>query len=332
MTAPGREARASDATAGLPSDRWRVWDTALWLVPVAAYFAFPDHMVLGSQIIITALFALSLDIILGHCGIVSLGHAAYFGIGAYTAGLLAAHGWGEPLTGLLGAGAVAAAAGCATSFLVIRGGVLTQLMITLGIGLLLFEAANRASPLTGGVDGLSDVHMWRVLGVFRFDLAGKVGYGYSLVVGLAAFLCIRRILCSPFGLSLRAIREGAVRMRALGAPVARRLIAGFTLAAALAGVAGGLLAQTTQFVALDVLSFPRSAAVLIMLVLGGAGRMYGAFIGAGLFMLMQDYLARRDVMYWQLWIGLLLVAVVLFGRGGVLGLAEALRDRLRRAR
>jgi branched-chain amino acid transport system permease protein len=114
--------------------------------------------------------------------------------------------------------------------------------------------------------------------------------------------------------------------------VARRLVAGFTLAAALAGVAGGLLAETTQFVALDVLSFPRSAAVLIMLVLGGAGRMYGAFIGAGLFMLMQDYLARRDVMYWQLWIGLLLVAVVLFGRGGVLGLAEALRDRLRRAR
>jgi branched-chain amino acid transport system permease protein len=329
-TAPA--AAATDPAAGLPSDRWRIHDTCLWLVPVAAYFAFPSHLVLGSQIIITALFALSLDIILGYAGIVSLGHAAYFGLGAYTAGLLAAHGWGEPLTGLACAGVVAAAAGYATSFLVIRGGALTQLMITLGIGLLLFEAANRASGVTGGVDGLSGVEMSRVLGVFRFDMFGKVGYAYSLIIALAAFLVVRRILCSPFGLSLRAIREGPVRMRALGAPVDRRLIAAFTLAAAVAGVAGGLLAQTTQFVALDVLSFPRSAAVLIMLVLGGAGRMYGAFIGAGLFMLMQDYLARRDVMYWQLWIGLLLVVVVLFGRGGVLGLAEKLRERLRRAR
>ncbi|HTE51784.1 MAG TPA: branched-chain amino acid ABC transporter permease [Kofleriaceae bacterium] len=325
MTGPG-------AAAGLPSDRWRVWDTALWLAPVVAFFAFPGRLVLGSQVIITALFALSLDIILGHAGIVSLGHAAFFGLGAYTAGLLAAHGWGEPLSGLLCAGVVAGAAGFATSFLVVRGAALTQLMITLGVGLLLFEAANRASELTGGVDGLSDIAMWRLLGLFRFDLAGRVAYVYSLTVALVGFLVVRRVLCSPFGLSLRAIREGAVRMPALGVPVGRRLVAAFTLAAAIAGVAGGLLSQTTQFVGLDVLSFPRSAAVLIMLVLGGAGRLYGAFIGAALFMLMQDYLARLDAMYWQLWIGVLLVAVVLFGRGGVLGLAETARDRLRRPR
>lgn len=325
MSGPG-------AAAGLPSDRWRVWDTALWLAPVVAFFAFPGRLVLGSQVIITALFALSLDIILGHAGIVSLGHAAFFGLGAYTAGLLAAHGWGEPLSGLLCAGVVAGAAGFATSFLVVRGAALTQLMITLGVGLLLFEAANRASELTGGVDGLSDIAMWRLLGLFRFDLAGRVAYVYSLTVALVGFLVVRRVLCSPFGLSLRAIREGAVRMPALGVPVGRRLVAAFTLAAAIAGVAGGLLSQTTQFVGLDVLSFPRSAAVLIMLVLGGAGRLYGAFIGAALFMLMQDYLARLDAMYWQLWIGVLLVAVVLFGRGGVLGLAETARDRLRRPR
>ena len=321
-----------EARAGLPGDRWRLRDTALWLAPVAAYFAFPHHLVLGSQVIITCLFALSLDIIVGYAGIVSLGHAAFFGLGAYTAGLLAVHGWGEPLTGLVCAGAVAAAGGFATSFLVVRGAALTQLMITLGVGLLLFEAANRASDLTGGVDGLSDVAMWRVLGLFRFDLAGKVAYVYSLAVALVAFLVVRRVLCSPFGLSLRAIHQRSVRMPALGAPVGRRLVAAFTLSAALAGIAGGLLSQTTQFVGLDVLSFPRSAAVLIMLVLGGAGRLYGAFIGAGLFMLMQDYLARLDAVYWQLWIGVLLVAVVLFGRGGVLGLAEIARDRLRRPR
>jgi branched-chain amino acid transport system permease protein len=211
----------------------------------------------------------------------------------------------------------------------VRGAALGQLMITLGVGLLLHEAANKAHSLTGGVDGLSDINMWRVLGVFRFDLAGKTAYIYCLVVAFAAFLLVRRILSSPFGLSLRAIREGAARMSALGVSVGRRQVAAFTLAAALAGVAGGLLAQTTQFVALEVLSFDRSAAVLIILVLGGAGRIYGAFVGAGLFMLVQDYLSRRDPVYWQVWIGGLLVVVVLFSRGGVLGLAETLRDRLR---
>jgi branched-chain amino acid transport system permease protein len=325
--APPGAAEPAPRPLGLPSDRWRLWDTALWLVAVAALFAFPDHLVLGSQILITALFALSLDIILGYAGIVSLGHAAFFGVGAYTAGLLAVHGWGEPLTGLVLAGGAAAAVGFATSFLVVRGTALTQLMITLGIGLVLFEAANKASALTGGVDGLSEIATWRLLGALPFDLAGRTAYGYSLVVAFAAFVAVRRILSSPFGLSLRAIREGAARMPALGAPVGRRLVAAFTLAAGLAGVAGGLLAQTTQFVALDVLSFPRSAELLIVLVLGGAGRIYGAFIGAGLFMVMRDVLARQDPVYWQLWIGALLVGVVLVGRGGVLGLAEALRDR-----
>jgi branched-chain amino acid transport system permease protein len=163
--------------------------------------------------------------------------------------------------------------------------------------------------------------------VFHFDLAGRTGYVYSLVVAFAAFMLVRRVMSSPFGLSLRAIREGAARMPALGAPVGRRLVAAFTFGAALAGIAGALLTQTAQGVALEVLGTERSASVLIMLVLGGTGRLYGAFLGAGLFMLMQDYLARRDPVYWQLWIGCLLVAVVLLGRGGILGIAEAVRGR-----
>ncbi|HEX8111857.1 MAG TPA: branched-chain amino acid ABC transporter permease [Kofleriaceae bacterium] len=312
---------------GLPSDRWRIWDTALWLVPVAAYFVFPDHLVLGSQVIIAALFALSLDVVLGYAGITSLGHAAFFGLGAYTAGLLAAHGWGEPLTGLVVAAVVAAVAGYLTSFLVVRGSALAQLMITLGVDLLLREVANKATRWTGGSDGLSDMTVGKLLGVFRFDLAGRTGYVYSLVVALGAFVLVRRVVSSPFGLSLRAIREGAARMPTLGAPVGRRLVAAFAFGAGLAGIAGALLTQTTQAVALEVLGTERSASVLIMLVLGGTGRLYGAFIGAGLFMLMQDFLARRDPMYWQLWIGCLLVAVVLVGRGGILGIAEALRAR-----
>jgi branched-chain amino acid transport system permease protein len=319
--------RGGPTGVGLPSDRWRIWDTALWLAPVAAYFLFPDHLVLGSQVIIAALFALSLDVVLGYAGITSLGHAAFFGLGAYTAGLLAAHGWGEPLTGLVVAAVVAAVVGYLTSFLVVRGSALAQLMITLGVDLLLREAANKAARWTGGTDGLSDLPVGDVLGVFHFDLAGRTGYVYSLAVAFAAFVLVRRVVSSPFGLSLRAIREGAARMPALGAPVGRRLVAAFTFGAALAGIAGALLTQTSQGVALEVFGTERSASVLIMLVLGGIGRLYGAFLGAGLFMLMQDYLARRDPVYWQLWIGCLLVAVVLLGRGGVLGIAEALRAR-----
>lgn len=326
---------ASDAYAGairLPSDRWGRWDLAIWLVPLAAYVAFPGHLALGSQVIITALFALSLDVVLGYAGIVSLGHAAYFGLGAYTAALLATHGWGEPLTGLLCAGVVAAIGGFATSLIVVRGLALTQLVITLGIGQLLFEVANKLSSFTGGVDGLSSFAISPLLGAARFDLAGRTAYLYSLVIAFAAFVIVRRVVSSPFGLSLRAIREGSARMPALGAPVGKRLIAGFTLGAALAGVAGGLLAQTTQAVALEVLSLPRSAAVLIMLVLGGAGRLYGGFIGAALFMIMQDYLARIDPLYWQLWIGVLLIGVVMFGSGGVLGVVDRVRARVARRR
>ncbi|HEY6179656.1 MAG TPA: branched-chain amino acid ABC transporter permease [Kofleriaceae bacterium] len=326
--------RASDLAAGLPSDRWRIWDLALWLGAIAAFFAFPAHRVLGTQVIITALFALSLDLLLGYAGIVSLGHAAFFGLGAYTAGMLAVHGWAEPLTGLVAAAVIAAAVGYLTSFLVVRAPPLGQLMITLGVGLMLQELANKESRWTGGVDGMSDVPSWQLLGVFRFDLASRTGYFYSLAIAFAAFLVVRRVVSSPFGLSLRAIREGAARMPALGAPVGRRLVAAFTLAAALAGVAGALLTQTTQFVGLDVLGFERSASVMIMLVLGGTGRMYGAFLGAGLFMLMKDYLARLDPVYWEAWIGLLLVAVVLVGRGGLLGIAETMLERRaqRRAR
>jgi branched-chain amino acid transport system permease protein len=316
----------------LPSDRWQAADTALWLFPVACYFVFPDHLVLGGQVIITALFALSLDLILGYAGIVSLGHAAFFGLGAYTSGLLAVHGWGEPLTGLLCAGLVAAVAGYATSFLIVRGRDLAQLMITLGVGLLLLELANKLSWLTGGVDGMPDVPMWKVLGSFRFDIAGKTAYWYSLAVAFVAFVVVKRVVHSPFGLSLRAIREGARRMPALGVPVGRRLVAVFTIGAALAGVAGGLLAQTTQFVGLEVLGFPRSASLMVMLALGGTGRLYGAFLGAGLFMLIQDYLARLNPVYWQFWIGVLLVVVVLIGRGGVIGVIDAVVERLGRRR
>jgi len=320
---------ASPKPHRLPDGRWHRTEIIFWLLPLAAFFLLSGHLVLGSQILIVALFALSLDLILGYAGIVSLGHAAFFGIGAYTAGLLAVHGWGEALSGLLLAGAMAAVAGYLVSFLVVRGEDLARLMVTLGIGLLLYEAANKAAFITGGVDGLSGVTMWRLLGVFPFDLGGKVAYAYSLAVLFLLFVLMRRLVNSPFGLSLRGLREGGKRMPAIGAPVRRHQVLIFTIAAGVAGIAGGLLAQTTQFVGLEVLGFPRSAELLIMLVLGGAGRLYGALIGAALFMVAQEYLSGLNPVYWQFWIGLLLVVVVLFARGGVTGAAEALYTRPR---
>jgi branched-chain amino acid transport system permease protein len=315
----------SNAAHALPHDRWRAIELAFWLLPVAAYFALPGHLVLGSQILITGLFAVSLDLILGYAGIVSLGHAAFFGLGAYTAGLLAVHGWGEPLTGLVAAAIVAALAGFAISFLVVRGQDLARLMVTLGIGLMLFEAANKAAFITGGVDGLSGVTMWKLLGLFPFRLDGRTAYVYALVVAFVLFVVLRRVVNSPFGLSLRGIRDGGKRMPAIGSPVERRLTAVFTLSAGIAGVAGALLAQTTQFVGLDSLGFPRSAEIMIMLVLGGAGRLYGALVGATVYMIAQDILSGINPVYWQFWIGLLLVVVVLFARDGILGGAARLR-------
>jgi branched-chain amino acid transport system permease protein len=309
----------SGDTAALPADRWHPAEIAFWLIALAAYFAFPTHRVLGSQILITGLFALTLDLILGYAGIVSLGHAAFFGVGAYTAGILAVHGWGEPISGLAVAGAAGAIVGYATSFLVVRGTDLARLMVTLGIGLMLFEAANQAAFVTGGADGLSGVAMWKVLGLFSFDLTGSTAYLYSLAVLFILFVVARRIVHSPFGLSLRGIRENVKRMPAIGSPVARRLIAIYTVAAAMAGVAGGLLAQTTQFVGLDVFGFPRSADLMIMVVLGGAGRLYGGLVGTTVFMIAHHYLSDLNPIYWQFWLGLLLVVVVLFARGGILG-------------
>ncbi len=314
----------------LPDDRWSPLEIAFWLLPVAAYFAFPGYLVLISQIMIVGLFALSLDLMLGYAGIVSLGHAAFFGLGAYTAGLLSVHGWSEPFSGLLAGAVVAGLFGFVMSFLVVRGQDLTRLMVTLGIGLMLFEAANKASFLTGGVDGLSGMMVGKLFGAFEFDLNGNVAYCYSFAVLFLVFVVLRRVVKSPFGLSLVGIREGARRMPALGVDVNRRLVAVFTLAATVAGLAGALLAQTTQFVGLDSLGFPRSAELLIMLVLGGTGRLYGALVGAAVFMLAQDYIAGLNPAYWQFYIGLLLMVIVLFARGGILGGLEKVTSRFKR--
>ena len=313
--------------ASRPAARWRKSEYVFWLLPIAAYFVFPSDLALLSQIAITALFAISLDLILGYAGIVSLGHAAFFGTGAYAAGLLAKGGFGDPLLGLVAAAGVAGLLGFVTSFLMLRGADLTRLMVTLGVALMLFEAANKLTPITGGLDGLQGIEVKPLLGLFRFDMIGRTAYIYCVVVLFVFFWIARRIVHSPFGVSLQGIRLNAFRMPALGTPVNARLIAVYTLGAAFAGVAGALLTQTTQFVSIDVLSFPRSAELLLILVLGGTGSLYGAMLGAVVFMTVHHLLAGLNPQYWQFWLGLVLIFVVLFARDGIMGALRRLARR-----
>jgi len=298
--------------------RWRPLEIAFWLATLLPFVLAPNYLSLASQIAITALFALSLDLILGYAGIVSLGHAAFFGVGAYTAGLIAKHYFAEPLTGLLAAALLAGVAGYATSHIIVRFRHLALIMLTLGLGLLLHEAANSASALTGGADGLQGFRVPSVLG-FRFDLYGTTAYAYALAVLFLCFLVARRIIHSPFGLALRGIRENATRMPAIGAPSRAHLRKVYTIAAVIAGIAGAVLTHTTSTVSLEVLSFGRSADVLVILILGGAGRLYGGIVGAIIYMVARDQFSGINPQYWYFWIGLLLVAVVVFLPNGILG-------------
>ena len=296
-------------------DRFRIAEALPWLVAIAAYFAFPNQMVLGSQTLIMVLFALSLDLILGYAGIVTLGHAAYFGVGAYTAALLVTDlHWSEPISGLVCAAVVAAIAGFLSGWLLLRYRGLALLVLTLSTTIMLQQLGNLFRDFTGGYDGIPNINIAPLFGYFDYDLYGHTYYLYCLGVLLVVFLLVRRIVYSPFGQALVGIRENLGRMYALGSPVHGRLVIAFTISAAVAGIAGALFAQTNTLVTLGVFDFDQSAAVLMMLILGGAGWLYGAFVGAVLYMVLQNELAKLSPAFWQFGIGLILVAVVLLMR------------------
>lgn len=299
--------------------RWSAYEVLFWLAALLPFYFLPTYLTLASQVAIAALFALSVDLILGYAGIITLGHAMFFGLGAYCAGLLTKAGWGEPLTGLLIAGAFAALVGWVMSFIIVRVRHLALLMITLGLGLLTAELANSMRWLTGGTDGLQGVDVWPIFGRYDFDLWGYTAYAYALVVLFVGVLLARRLVNSSFGLSLRGVRENLNRMPAIGSPYRRHLQTIYAISAGMAGVAGALLTQTTETVSLDTLSFQRSADVVVMLILGGTGRLYGGILGAIIFMVARDQLSDMNPQYWYFWIGILLVVVVLAMPGGILG-------------
>jgi branched-chain amino acid transport system permease protein len=298
----------------LEAGRWRWWEMLAWVAALAAPWWLSGHALIINEIAIVALFALSLDLILGYTGIVSLGHAAFFGMGAYTAALFAKWIHPDPTLGLAVAIAAAAALGALCSATILRGTDLTRLMVTLGVGLILMELANKLDWLTGGADGLQGVMLGPVLGKFEFDLYGKVAASYSLTVLFVLFVLARRLVQSPFGATLKAIRDNRLRAMAIGIPVNQRLAVIYTIAAGAAGAAGALLAQTTGFASLDVFEFHRSADVMLIVVIGGVGWLYGGIVGAVVFKLMQDFLSSITPQYWTFWIGLFLVVLVLTGR------------------
>lgn len=305
-------------TSLLRATRWRPWEPLLWAVAFASPLVLAQYAAIVNEIAIVALFALSLDLVLGFTGIVSLGHAAFFGFGAYAAALFAKHFLPDPLVGLAVGIAAATVLGVIASFTVQRGSDLTRLMVTLGAALILLELANKLDWLTGGADGLQGVVMGPLLGRFEFDLAGRTAAWYSLTVLLVFFLLARRLVNSPFGGTLQAIRDNRLRAMAIGIPVGSRIAVAYTVAAALAGAAGALLAQTTGFASLDVFEFHRSADVMLILVVGGTGWLYGGVLGAIVFKLMQDFLSAITPQYWTFWLGLFLVVLVLVGRDRLL--------------
>jgi branched-chain amino acid transport system permease protein len=302
----------------LRARRIKPWEPVLWLLAFAAPALFPEHALIINEIAIVALFAMSLDLVLGFAGIVSLGHAAFFGFGAYSAALFAQHVSPDPHLGLLVAMALTALLGLVASLTVLRGSDLTRLMVTLGVALLLLELANKLDWLTGGTDGIQGLTIAPVLGRFEFDLTGRTAAYYSLSVLLVLFFVARRIVNSPFGATLKAIRDNRLRAMAIGIPVHARLIAIYTVAAAMAGAAGALFTQTSGFASLDVFEFHRSADAMLIVVIGGTGWLYGGLAGAIVFKLLQDFISQITPQYWTFWIGLFLVVLVLVGRDRLL--------------
>jgi branched-chain amino acid transport system permease protein len=311
--------------------RLRWWEPLPWILAIAFYFAFPRHLGFGTELLIMVLFAISLDLALGYAGIVTLGHAAFFGAGAYTVGMLANHGiWTEPISALFAGAAVAAAIGFLSGLVLLRTTGLTLLMLTLCTMALLEEAANLGHDWTGGFDGLTGITIPPLFGLFEFNpLFPKTQYLYVLGVLFICFLFARMLVYSPFGESLTGIRENTLRMHAVGAPVRKRLVICYTISAALAGVAGGLWAQANAYVNLSALGLDRAATVLIILVLGGYGRLYGAFVGAIAYMALSHFLSKVYPTAWQLGLGFLLVVIALFARGGMIGIGEQIAARLK---
>lgn len=306
-------------------------EALLLAAATAAFFLSPDNLAILTRMLIMMIFVLSIDWVLGYAGVATLGQSAMYGAGAYAAGLVAVHVSGNPLLGLLAGVAAGVVVALVSGLALMRVHGLTLLVMSIAVAQVCQEIANRARPITGGADGLSGVTVDPLFGRFEFDLAGQTAFGYALAVLAAVFLFLRMLVASPLGLSATGIRESAKRMAAIGTPVHRRLVAIYTIGGGIAGLAGALSAQVTELVSLEVFSFVLSAEAVLMLVLGGTGRLHGALVGTFIFMGLQHVASAADPYTWLSAIGILILAVVFFLPKGLLELPRALAGLGRRS-
>jgi branched-chain amino acid transport system permease protein len=298
------------AQAELVAPPWRL-PLIVAVVGLVAWFALPEQLGLLTRLLTTALLVLSLDLVVGVAGLATLGHAALFGAGAYAAGIFALRVMPDPLLGLVVGIAAGAGVALASGAFLLRYQGFTLLMLTVAVAQILASLANKARDWTGGDDGLTGFAPGPLFGQFSFDLEGRTAALYALAVLVLGLYVARRVVDSPFGLAVRGIHENRARMAALGTPVFARLLAMYTLAGALAGAAGALSAQTNAIVGLDSLGFALSAEALVMLVLGGTGRLSGALVGAAVFTLLHHTAASINPYHWLFVIGGALMVVVL---------------------
>lgn len=307
------------------------------LVGLAGYWLFPDNLAFLTRVISVALLVLSLDLIVGYCGIASLGQGALYGAGAYAAGIACVHGITDPGLLILIGAAAGAVMGLLMGAIMLRAHGLPQLVLSIAIVQLLHEAANKASSITGGSDGLSGMSPAPLFGLFEFDLWGRSAYLFGLGLLLIVFAVLRFVTRSPFGMVCRGLKEDPLRISALGIYAFPVLLKMFIISGAVAGMGGALAAIATQVVGLDSVSFEISANALVMLVLGGIGHLYGALIGTVIFMALEHIVAAINPFHWMTLVGAVLIAIVLFAPRGLSGTLDELarlltRDRWRAGR
>lgn len=290
---------------------------AIAALGAAGYLLFPDDLALLTRLISIALLVLSLDLVTGYCGVATLGHAALFGVSAYAVGNACLAGLTDPIALLLVGIATGALTGLASGALITRFRGLPQLVLSIAIGQLVVALCNKLSMLTGGSDGLAGFAPAPVFGIFAFDMYSRTAYTFSVAVLGMVFVLLLRFVRSPFGLLCRGIRDDGLRAQMIGAAIYPPLVIMYGVSGAVAGVGGALTAITTGVVGLDGVSFERSAGALVMLVLGGAGNLWGALTGAIIFQVFEHIVSTANPFHWMMLIGVLLVLIVIFAPRGL---------------
>ncbi len=307
-------------------------ELSMAVIAIAVFFAFPTQLAFFTQMAVMGLFVVSLSLVLGRAGIHTLGHAAFLGSGAYAAGLFAIHVSDDALMGLAVGGVAGAVVAAISGFLVLRTSGLTLLMLTIAASQILFEVANQASWLTGGDNGLNGTSPRALFGQFEFDIFGRTAFLYVTAVLLVCYFLVRKLMASPFGLTLQGIHSDPERMKALGCDVFRHNFVVYVIGGLFAGIAGALFSQTVGVVGLSTLSFVVASDALIMLTIGGLFRLPGAVFGTVIFMTIHKVASDVSPHNWMFAIGFLLIICVLLMPRGVVGLWDDLTSRYRSAR